>query len=320
MADRSELVEAALDVYPEGLALLDMEERVVFWNRAAETMTGYPAADLLGRRIPEALEPLTQGRDYEMHTEPRNGPQPGRGSLVHAQHKRGHDVPAIARRVMLRDELGKRIGTATAFHPGEQLNALPHGQTSEGDEVRQSQAELEDRLANEYAMFVHEGAPLGVLWIAVDQAGELRKTHGARACETMLENVERTLANGLRPGQEVGRWGDDEFLILCHERSPEVLASHGQGLAGLARTAAFRWWGDRVSLTVSVGAAAAETGETLAQILDRAQAAMMASVHAGGNRITLASPPRPRPVDDPGNPKAPARDPDAAGRQPCSQS
>ena len=106
-------------------------------------------------------------------------------------------------------------------------------------------------------MFVHEGAPLGVLWIAVDQAGELRKTHGARACETMLESVERTLANGLRPGEEIGRWGDDEFLILSHERSPEVLASHAQVLAGLARTADFRWWGDRVSLTVSVGAAAA---------------------------------------------------------------
>ena len=55
--------------------------------------------------------------------------------------------------------------------------------------------------------------------------GELRKTHGARACETMLEAVERTLANGLRPGEEVGRWGDDEFLVLSHERSTEVLAA-----------------------------------------------------------------------------------------------
>lgn len=297
MADRTELVEAALDVYPEGLALLDLEERVVFWNRAAETMTGYCGADLLGRRIPEALEPLTLGRDYEMHPEPRNGPQPGRGSLVHAQHKRGHDVAAIARRVILRDELGKRIGTVMAFHPGEQIAALPHGETSEGAEVRQSQAELEDRLANEYEMFVREGVPLGVLWIAVDQAGELRKTHGARACETMLENVERTLANGLRMGEEVGRWGDDEFLILSHERSPEVLACHAQVLAGLARTAEFRWWGDRVSLTVSVGAAAAEAGETLEQLLERAQAAMIASTRAGGNRITLA-----------------------AGRRPCSRS
>ncbi len=135
---------------------------------------------------------------------------------------------------------------------------------------------------------VHEGAPLGVMWFAVDQAPELRKTHGARACETMLENVERTLANGLRPGEEVGRWGDDEFLVLSHERTAEVLGAHAQVLAGLARTADFRWWGDRVSLTVSVGAAAASRDETPAQLLERAQDAMHASMRAGGNHVTVA--------------------------------
>lgn len=297
MADRSELVEAALDVYPEGLALLDVDERVVFWNRAAEMMTGYGGADILGRRIPDALEPLTVCRDYEMNPEPRNGPRLGRGSLVHAQHKLGHDVPAIARRVILRDGLGERIGMATVFHPGGQLVALPHGETTDGAEVLQSQVELEDRLTIEFEAFLHESIPLSVLWICVDQARELRKTHGSRASETMLENVERTLANGLRPGEEVGRWSDDEFLILSHEMSGDTLAHHAQSLAGMARTADFRWWGDRISLTVSVGAAVADKGEALPQLLERAQSAMLASTAAGGNHITLAP-----------------------GRHPCSQS
>lgn len=289
MADRGELLEAALDVYPEGLALLDPDERVVFWNRAAEVMTGYPCAEVVGRRLPDTLESLALGRDWEMHPVPRNGPQPGRGSLVHAQHKLGGDVPAIARRVVLRDGLGERIGTAAVFHPGEQLTALPHGESTEVDAVRESQAELEDRLTNEFEMFVHEMVPLSVLWIAVDQAADLRKTHGDRACETMLERVERTLANGLRPGEEVGRWGDNEFLVLAHESSPEALAAHAQMLAGLARTADFRWWGDRVSLTVSVGAEVGERGETLTELLERARAAMEESGHAGGNRVKLAS-------------------------------
>src|SRR6266700_3296664 len=160
MTNRAELVEAALDVYPEGLALLDCDERVVFWNRAAEGMTGYSAAEMVGRRLPEALEPLLLGRDCDMHIEPRNGPQPGRGSLVHAQHKLGCDVPAIARRIILRDGLGGRIGTAAAFHPGEAQTALPHGETSEVEAVRQSQAELEGRLSNEFEMFLQEGVPL----------------------------------------------------------------------------------------------------------------------------------------------------------------
>jgi diguanylate cyclase (GGDEF)-like protein/PAS domain S-box-containing protein len=297
MSDRAVLVEAALDAYAEGLALLDMEARVVFWNRAAEIMTGYCGADLLGRRIPDGLEPLTLCRDYEMDPEPRNGPRPGRGSLVHAQHKLGHEVPAIARRVTLRDGLGERIGMATVFHPGEPLAALPHGETSGGAEVLQSQVELEDRLSVEFEAFLQESVPFNVLWISVDQARELRKTHGARASETMLETVERALANGLHPGEEVGRWGDDEFLVLSHQASGEFLAHHGQSLAGMARTADFRWWGDRITLTVSMGGATAEKGETLPQLLERAQSAMQASAAAGGNHITLAP-----------------------GRPPCSQS
>lgn len=289
MADRVGLMEAALDVYPEGLALLDADEHVVLWNRAAEQMTGHPGGELVGRRLPEALEALAGGRNCEMQGEPRNGPQPGRGSLVHAQHRLGRDVPAIARRVVLRDDLGARIGTAVAFHPAELFNALPHGETSEVEEVRQSRAELKDRLENEYEMFVQEGVPLGVLWIAVDQARDLRRTHGARACETMLEAVERTLANGLRPGEEVGRWGDVEFLVLAHESSAEALQIHGQTLAGLARTTDFRWWGDRVSLTVSIGGATAAREETLAQALERARAAMDDSMRAGGNQVTVES-------------------------------
>jgi diguanylate cyclase (GGDEF)-like protein/PAS domain S-box-containing protein len=288
MTDRVELVEAALDVYPEGLALLDRNQHVVFWNRAAEVMTGYPGAEVIGRPLPETLEALAGGRDSEVLGHPRSGPQPGRGSLVHAQHKLGRDVPAISRRVALRDGLGARIGTAAAFHPAELLNALPHGETSDVEEVRQSRQELKDRLENEYEMFIHEGVPLAVLWMTVDQAPDLRKTHGARASETMLEKVERTLANGLLPGEEVGRWGDDEFLVLSHESSPDALQAHAQVLAGLARTADFRWWGDRVSLTVSVGAAAIEPEETLPALLERARDAMRQSAQTGGNRVTLA--------------------------------
>ena len=40
--------------------------------------------------------------------------------------------------------------------------------------------------------------------------------------------------------------------MLSHEPTAERLAAHGQSLAGLARTSDFRWWGDKLSLTVSV--------------------------------------------------------------------
>jgi diguanylate cyclase (GGDEF)-like protein len=128
------------------------------------------------------------------------------------------------------------------------------------------------------------------LWITVDQAEELRKTHGAAACNAMLEKVRHAVAQGLRPTEEMGRWGDDEFLIVAHERSADMLTAHAQVLDGLARTADFRWWGDRISITVSIGAAQAgrDASEGLAQLLRRARDAMQASSREGGNRVTAA--------------------------------
>jgi diguanylate cyclase (GGDEF)-like protein len=164
---------------------------------------------------------------------------------------------------------------------------LPHGEVDE--DAEDSQTELGDRLAVEFDDFAGGGLPFGVLWIGVDQAQDLHKTHGAGACLAMLDKVEHALAKGLRPAEVVGRWGDGEFLVISHERTLEMLAAHAQVLAGLARTADFRWWGDRISLTVSIGAAQADPCETLAQLLERAQGAMTASLHAGGNHITSAA-------------------------------
>jgi GGDEF domain-containing protein len=58
----------------------------------------------------------------------------------------------------------------------------------------------------------------------------------------------------------------------------------------LARTTGFHWWGDRVSLTVSIGAAQADGShaETLAQLLERTHEAMISSSREGGNRATAA--------------------------------
>ena len=285
MSDRMELLEATLDSLPDGIAVFGEADEVVWWNQAAGDITGYAAMDLKQRPVPEQLLPLLQ-----------RGPRvveithhAGRGTLLRVMHKLGHEVPVMARSLVLRDGLGERIGTAAVFHPAESLDALPHGEVEEDADVAASQADLEERLETEFEDFQQGGLPLGVLWIGVDQAHELRRTHGAAASHAMLDKVRHAIACGLRPSEVIGRWGDDEFLVIAHERSAEMLAAHGQRLAGLARTADFRWWGDRVSLTVSVGAAQAQKeDESLAQLLERVRHAMTVSMHEGGNRIRLA--------------------------------
>jgi two-component system cell cycle response regulator len=293
MTDRAELLEATLDCLPEGVALLGENCHVVFWNQAAQAITGHAAVDIVGRPAPETLQALLECSvcmgDSEPGTCPASGHEAGHGFLAHTNHKLGHDVPTMARILMLRDGLGARIGKAILFHPAECLDALPHGVAGEGQDIEASQEDLKERLESLFEDFTNGGQAFGVLWITVDQAHDLRKTHGAGACESMLKKVERVFAQGLRPAEHLGRWGEDEFLVVSHERTPAMLANHAQTLAGLARTADFRWWGDRVSLTVSIGAAQAESADTLADLLGRAKAAMISSYQAGGNHITPAS-------------------------------
>jgi diguanylate cyclase (GGDEF)-like protein/PAS domain S-box-containing protein len=290
MAERVELLEAALDSRPDGIALLDEDCAVVFWNRAAEAITGYAGVEVLRRAIPDQLESLMVEAAVQEELPP--GPQPSRGALVHVRHKLGHSLDAIARRVHLCDRLGGRIGAALVFHSAASLEALPHGEMAEGERLEESQADFEERLQEGFEDSQAGGAPFGVLWVDVDQARELRKTHGLAACHAMLDKVRHALAQGMRPADEIGRWGTDEFLIVSHERTAEMLTAHGQTLAGLARTADFRWWGDRVSITVSIGAAQQcnGAGETLARLLERARQAMETSTSLGGNCVTESAP------------------------------
>lgn len=288
MADRTELLESALDSLAEGVALADHEGCVALWNRSAEIISGFASGEIVGRGVLAILDALVVGGAQDWVSQTDGEKDSGRGALVQVRHKIGHEVPLMARVVVLRDGLGAQIGTGVVFHPAEVLDALPHGESGANSNIRKDQMEIEDRLAAVHEDFLRSDIPLGVLWVTVDQAHELRRTHGARACEAMLEKVERTLASGLKPAEEIGRWGDDEFLVLSHERNAAMLAAHAQSLAGLARTTDFRWWGDRVSLTVSIGAAQAERCEALSGLLERAQALMFASVRAGGNHITAA--------------------------------
>jgi diguanylate cyclase (GGDEF)-like protein/PAS domain S-box-containing protein len=284
--ERGELLEALLDCLPDGVVVISQDGVAVGWNHAAEEIAGYTALEIVGKPLPEPLEVLVNtAMDDEAW------PGAGHRCRLELRHKMGHVIKAIAMRRVLRDGLGSRIGWAMLIHPAQSLDALPHGESDGNATVLNSQEELEERLEQKYGDFREGGEPFGILWISVDQAYMLRKTHGVGACEAMLVKAQNAMAQGLRPTDEMGRWGTDEFLVIAHERTAEMLAVHAKTLAGLTRTADFRWWGDRVQLTVSIGVCQAEPCEdvSLAELLERARKAMEVSTRADGNTITAAS-------------------------------
>lgn len=281
-ADRSELFEAALDTLVEGFAVFDLDQRVAFWNREAASLTGFAAVQLVGRPLPEALQGLLAPLNGEAQHEPTHS------GVVHLRHQNLKDVAVMAQTRLLRDSLGQRMGMAVSFHPTRGLDALAHDDRNMSEQLRHSRTDLEERLEAAMHAFQHNKEQLGILWINVDQGEQVKHTHGEQAFAGMLDVIERVLALGLHPNESIGRWEESEFLIISHERNAEQLAAHAFTLVGLARTADFRWWGDRISVTVSIGDAQAMPDDDLPQLLDRAKRAMQASRHAGGNHVTHA--------------------------------
>ena len=316
MGDRLAMLEATLDLMEEGIAVLDEQSRVVYWNLAAAALTGYAAQDMVCRPCPEDLFRVDrQHRDNVIasaEAELKAGFAEGgnvsglsvsqpvaetlraadpvleRLTLVSIHHKLGHEVPGMLRKVTLQDAQASAMGTVLLFYPAEEVDALPRGESGEATGIEASQAEMEDRLDAAHHQWTTSGMPFGLLWITVDQARSLRKTHGRDACEAMLRAVEDTLLRQMKPSETIGRWGDNEFLVIAHERSAQLLTDHARRLAGLARIVDFRWWGDRIGLTLSIGTSFAIEADTLPDLLNRAGQAMRSSEYAGGNCVTEA--------------------------------
>ncbi|HEY5254960.1 MAG TPA: diguanylate cyclase [Acidobacteriaceae bacterium] len=316
MGDRMAMLEATLDLMEEGIAVLDEQSRVVYWNQAAATLTGYTAQDMVCLPCPEGLfrvdqqhrdkvvaraeaelkAGLTEGAGISRLSATMPSAEPARTSdpflerltLVSIHHKLGHEVPGMLRKVALQDSQASPMGAVLLFYPAEEVDALPRGESGEAVGIEASQAEMEDRLDAAHHQWSTSGMPFGLLWITVDQARSLRKTHGKDACEAMLRAVEDTLLRQMKPAEAIGRWGDNEFLIIAHERSAQLLTDHARRLAGLARIVDFRWWGDRIGLTLSIGTSFAIEADTLPCLLHRARQAMRTSEYAGGNHVTEA--------------------------------
>jgi diguanylate cyclase (GGDEF)-like protein len=318
-SSRIEALEAALNLMDEGVVLLDQHASVIFWNQAAASLTGHPAAEVVSHRCPDNLYVIDRGHLKRATAAAKarehgddcagfagaiagysealaRGPAPSEEFLenpvrVALHHHLGHTVPAMLRKLLLKSPTGVCIGSALLFHGAEEMDAVPHGESGEAAGIERGQADMEDRLDAAHHQWTTNRVPFGLLWVTVDQAAHLRKTHGRDACEAMLRSVEHTLLRGLRPSEVIGRWGNDEFLVLSHERTAELLGEHAHRLAGLARTADFRWWGDRVNLTASIGASqvratASGQPDSLHLVLERAQQNMQASLQAGGNHVT----------------------------------
>ena len=289
----AEIFRAALESLQTGVCIVDRDRKISFWNDGAERITGYLRQDVLGRFCGEIL--LIKFHENKAalceHSCPlvaamRDGQ--ARESRVYLHHKSGYAVPVSLRAVPIRDAHGHVIGAAESFveRPCASTRRRPDSDLAVGhglDAVTQlpdypfTESYLVDRLkfASEHAI------PFGLLCIQLDQLDALTATHGLDAAEAILNVVAHTLRNGLDPLDFVGRWSEDQFLAIVANCSDGDLLTTAERLKRLAQSSEIAWWGDQLSVTVSVGGTVLSPGEPIAPLLDRTGNALKQAVAQG---------------------------------------
>jgi diguanylate cyclase len=121
----------------------------------------------------------------------------------------------------------------------------------------------------------------------IDRFKWVNDTHGHAAGDKVVSVVGETLKDSVRGDDYVARYGGDEFAILLRHATGEQCALVAQRIC--ERIARMNFdagtTGERCAVTLSMGLATAQQGESSQSLLERADRALYESKHQGRNQL-----------------------------------
>jgi diguanylate cyclase (GGDEF)-like protein len=133
-----------------------------------------------------------------------------------------------------------------------------------------------------------DGTQVGVLMIDLDHFKAVNDAHGHLVGDRVLQAVADTLSSSARRYDIVGRWGGEEFVVLCPEVDSDALRQLGERVCERVRELRVPASETQVvdGLSVSVGVALfPEFGPDLQDVLLAADDALFVAKDSGRNQV-----------------------------------
>jgi diguanylate cyclase (GGDEF)-like protein/PAS domain S-box-containing protein len=297
--DDPEIYRAILDGVTAGVYLVDRTGKIMFWNSGAERITGYLRQDVVGHSSLEDFLGHLDGQNNAISMEAlpvSNVLREGKASdaQVSVRHKSGHRVLVRLHAAPIRDAHGTVIGAMENFEevistPGfaERQNKLAaYGCLDERSGVL-NQGMVQSHLREALTTFADHRVPFSILAIGIDQLDAIKSRYGGGAVTAIIRVTGQTLENSLRPTDFLGCWMENEFLAVLTECSADEVGKVGERLRKMVNQCSVEWWGDKLQVTVSMGATSSRTEDSAEAMLQRAADGLRESLKQGGNRLVL---------------------------------
>lgn len=291
-----------LDNLYEGVYIVDRDRKIVYWNEAAEKMTGYSRSDVMGRYC---WDNILMHIDNDGHArcndqcmlETAMRERKAREAELFFHHREGHRVPVIVKVAPIIDNDGVVTGAAEIFSDNysrqdltRKLHELERMALLDPLTKLGNRRYGEMNLTNKLREFKRYGWPFGILFIDIDRFKSVNDTYGHEVGDKVLRLIAATINNGLRSSDVVSRWGGEEFVAFVTNVDEEKLLHVAEKVRVLVERSTVTLEGNDTLITISIGATLARKQDSAHGLIRRADALMYEAKKAGRNRVISEKP------------------------------
>ena len=288
-----------LDNLHDGLYFVDRKRVITYWNKAAERISGFTAAEVVGKSCADNILTHVDGHGCALCT----GICPLaetmcdgklRQSEIYLHHKDGHRIPVFVRASPLTDADGRVIGgielfTDISHQAANELRIIELERLALLDGLTQlaNRTYVEREIQGKFEEMKRFDQTFGCLFMDIDHFKSVNDRFGHDVGDEVLKFVARTLVANARPFDVYGRWGGEEFMGIIRCIGEKDMERLGNRLRSLIETSYVLHEGRRISVTMSIGATLFRKTDSLESLVKRADELLYRSKREGRNRLTL---------------------------------
>ncbi len=287
-----------LDALYEGVYFVDKNRVIKYWNKGAERITGFRPSEVLNSSCKDNILVHIDSSGVELCKErcplvvAIETNVEHREDAIYLHHKDGQRVPVRVSVSTIRDSSGKPLGAVEIFtenfarsYDRDFIEALKKAALLDPLTNLPNRRYIGMKLVSSFEEMKRHNITFGILFVDIDLFKTVNDMYGHAVGDRVLKMVGNTLEGNMRVSDLAGRWGGEEFIVVVQHVDKEQLINIAHKLKTLVEHSFLEAAGRTVKVTVTIGVAFAEPGDTLDSIQQRADKNLYEGKSRGRNCV-----------------------------------